>query len=68
MHRHPEIGHLPVTDLGFREVVQGQLHADPATLVIDDVDRCLRRLESGPLLAPRPMAAQDGLQVCRLDG
>jgi hypothetical protein len=40
----------------LRQIVQGQRPADPAASVIDDVDRCLRRLESSPLLAPRPMA------------
>ena len=32
----PEVGHLPVTGLGFCEVAQSRLHADPATLVIHD--------------------------------
>jgi hypothetical protein len=64
-----EVRHLPVTDLGgLGKIVQGQRPADPASLVVNDVDRCLRRLESGPLLAPRPMADQNGLAVCRPDG
>jgi hypothetical protein len=34
---HPEVGHLPVTDLRcLREFVQGQPSADPAALVIHD--------------------------------
>jgi hypothetical protein len=35
MHR-PENGHLPVTDLGLREIVQAERASDAATLVVDD--------------------------------
>ena len=32
----PKVGHLPVADLGgFHQIIQGQLPADPAALVVD---------------------------------
>jgi hypothetical protein len=61
----PEVGHLPVTDLGgLRKIVQRQRPTDPASLVVNEIARSRRPIASAVCLPGRFRAFRGRSVIC----